>query len=434
MRQTPLEAIKYLDIMGLASSPSDSNLFNATSSSITSTRSRRSSSSDRSSCSSSGSTDSIVTSPTLTQRRCRSELRLNLTNSFKEDMYKAKDLITTKCLGSSTSCDSSASSEEDFNKCVDCQNKRNAKKSLFQDEVDSAKNYFSYSDFQKQQARERIRRVLSQKQSAEKPQASAIILKKYDIGSSLGYSRVYNVREGIQLKSYDLKNIKQPTSTERVCSKKESTKLDMLRKNTNQLTEKKDLNFVIRDYKSRDTKSFESIPIEEPKVQKESESANQSDEETVEILLQKCQNSDSYVPVKDKLVLFESLCRLGRRLAKSSEDLVNMPNNVTQHKRARSMHDLNTNCGVGVREICKYFEKRRGNKEDLNNNECVDLQSKYNTIAKGYRKVMRANKDNSFNLKNNMRKDYKSPYLYDQKNYYFGFKQFREGNRIISYV
>lgn len=81
----------------------------------------------------------------------------------------------------------------------------------------------------------------------------------------------------------------------------------------------------------------------------------------VELLLKKCQNVENYVSVKEKLVLFESLCKLGR--VRSSEDVsirTTIVNN-TNGKRARSLHDL-SNCIVnnGVREICKYFERKTG--------------------------------------------------------------------------
>lgn len=84
-------------------------------------------------------------------------------------------------------------------------------------------------------------------------------------------------------------------------------------------------------------------------------------ENTVQLLLKKCQNVEHYVPVREKLVLFESLCKLGR--VRSSEDVsirVSLTNNNNNNnKRARSLHDL-SNCLVstGVREICKYFEKK----------------------------------------------------------------------------
>lgn len=94
--------------------------------------------------------------------------------------------------------------------------------------------------------------------------------------------------------------------------------------------------------------------------------SNLNDEEAcVELLLKRCQNVENYVSVKEKLVLFESLCKLGR--VRSSED-VSLRNNTSSctatsnnnnNKRARSLHDL-SNCIVnnGVREICKYFERK----------------------------------------------------------------------------
>lgn len=69
----------------------------------------------------------------------------------------------------------------------------------------------------------------------------------------------------------------------------------------------------------------------------------------VETLLKKCQNSESYVPVKEKLMLFESLCRLGRKV-RSTED-VTVKVEVETAKRTRSLHDLSS-C-VAVREMCR---------------------------------------------------------------------------------
>ncbi|KAK9885321.1 hypothetical protein WA026_010815 [Henosepilachna vigintioctopunctata] len=80
------------------------------------------------------------------------------------------------------------------------------------------------------------------------------------------------------------------------------------------------------------------------------------EEKKVETILKKCQNVETYVPVKEKLVLFESLCRLGRKV-RSTED-VSYRSDV-ETKRARSMHDLsNFGSHIAVREICKYFENK----------------------------------------------------------------------------
>ncbi|XP_063904483.1 uncharacterized protein LOC135123611 isoform X2 [Zophobas morio] len=79
------------------------------------------------------------------------------------------------------------------------------------------------------------------------------------------------------------------------------------------------------------------------------------EETAIETLFKKCQNSENYVPVKEKLILFESLCKLGRKV-RSTED-VSCKTTVGATKRARSMHDLsNLNGHSAVREICKYFE------------------------------------------------------------------------------
>ncbi|XP_066597602.1 uncharacterized protein [Prorops nasuta] len=82
-------------------------------------------------------------------------------------------------------------------------------------------------------------------------------------------------------------------------------------------------------------------------------------EEDVARLLERCQRVDHYVPVREKLTLFESLSRLGGRLARSTEDL----GRTTAHpsprgkQRARSLHDLNRGArSVPVREMCRFFE------------------------------------------------------------------------------
>ncbi|XP_076269168.1 uncharacterized protein LOC143201830 isoform X2 [Rhynchophorus ferrugineus] len=80
-------------------------------------------------------------------------------------------------------------------------------------------------------------------------------------------------------------------------------------------------------------------------------------EEVIENLLKKCQNVETYVPVKEKLFLFESLCKLGRKV-RSSED-VSLRLETSVAKRAKSCHDLsNMHTHIAVREICKYFEHR----------------------------------------------------------------------------
>lgn len=102
------------------------------------------------------------------------------------------------------------------------------------------------------------------------------------------------------------------------------------------------------------------------------------DEQTVEILLKKCQNADSYVPVREKLKLFESLCRLGR----IQNDDSNATNNSKYGtKRARSLHDLSNSkypvqTVAGVKQICKYFETKNGENKDNDS-------GKFNTIARG---------------------------------------------------
>lgn len=82
-------------------------------------------------------------------------------------------------------------------------------------------------------------------------------------------------------------------------------------------------------------------------------------EEDVVKLLERCQRVDRYVPVREKLTLFESLSRLGGRLARSTEDLgrTSSKSSPRGKQRARSLHDLNRGVrAVPVREMCRFFE------------------------------------------------------------------------------
>lgn len=87
------------------------------------------------------------------------------------------------------------------------------------------------------------------------------------------------------------------------------------------------------------------------------------DENTIEVLLKKCQNHENYVPVKEKLLLFETLCRLGRNV-RSTEDMHLKVDMVTA-KRARSLHDLHSISSAGVRRICRYFEDKCESTNDV---------------------------------------------------------------------
>lgn len=86
------------------------------------------------------------------------------------------------------------------------------------------------------------------------------------------------------------------------------------------------------------------------------------DEKEIMALLRRCQQVDSYVPVREKRRLFESLCRQGRRLAQSSDNLCSAGRmtevKLRRRKRARSLHDLSRSSSVAVKEICQYFETR----------------------------------------------------------------------------
>ncbi|KAF5270637.1 hypothetical protein FQA39_LY01375 [Lamprigera yunnana] len=99
-----------------------------------------------------------------------------------------------------------------------------------------------------------------------------------------------------------------------------------------------------------------------PKRENNELCVQENDERKIEVLIKRCQNSDNYVPVKEKLVLFESLCRFGRKV-RSTED-VSVKISI-ENKRALSMHDLSNNSITGVRQICKYFEKKTDQQNDL---------------------------------------------------------------------
>lgn len=81
-------------------------------------------------------------------------------------------------------------------------------------------------------------------------------------------------------------------------------------------------------------------------------------EEEVARLLERCQRVDRYVPVRDKLTLFESLSRMGGRLARSTEDLGRSTSNPSPRgkQRARSLHDISRGKSLPVREMCRFFE------------------------------------------------------------------------------
>ncbi|XP_044253694.1 uncharacterized protein LOC123004461 [Tribolium madens] len=113
--------------------------------------------------------------------------------------------------------------------------------------------------------------------------------------------------------------------------------------------------FTLASYWGRKTsKDCNSNYIEPPVENPCAVCVTNIEEKNIENLLKKCQNAESYVPVKEKLILFESLCKLGRKV-RSTEDVSCKAASGT--KRARSMHDLsNFSPQSAVREICKYFE------------------------------------------------------------------------------
>lgn len=104
-----------------------------------------------------------------------------------------------------------------------------------------------------------------------------------------------------------------------------------------------------------------SVP-EKPKAIIISPLAKSPCEEDLARLLERCQRVDHYVPVRDKLTLFESLSRMGGRLARSTEDLgrTSVRPSPKGKQRARSLHDLNRGLrSVPVREMCRFFEGER---------------------------------------------------------------------------
>lgn len=106
-------------------------------------------------------------------------------------------------------------------------------------------------------------------------------------------------------------------------------------------------------------------------------SVGQPLEPSVAILRMHCQDTEKYVPVKDKLALFESLCRVGR-LARSSEELAAEAEQAAWAPRARSLHDLTRERSphVPVREICKFFEKFGTSKVSLESKQIKPTPAK----------------------------------------------------------
>ncbi|PNF34077.1 hypothetical protein B7P43_G01168 [Cryptotermes secundus] len=113
------------------------------------------------------------------------------------------------------------------------------------------------------------------------------------------------------------------------------------------------------DCKEKRLRAQSSDPVR--KMSDSDSELEDADEKEVAALLRKCQQVDNYVPVREKRRLFESLCRQGRRLAQSSDNLCRSTGTaevkVRRKKRARSLHDLSRS-NVAVREICRYFEAR----------------------------------------------------------------------------
>ncbi|CAG2064181.1 unnamed protein product [Timema podura] len=80
----------------------------------------------------------------------------------------------------------------------------------------------------------------------------------------------------------------------------------------------------------------------------------------VAALLAKCQQVESYVSVREKRRLFESLSLSNQRLAQSTDNLYTeelVSPEICGKKRAHSLHDLSRS-SVAVKEMCRYFEER----------------------------------------------------------------------------
>ncbi|XP_043505865.1 general transcriptional corepressor trfA-like [Polistes fuscatus] len=113
-------------------------------------------------------------------------------------------------------------------------------------------------------------------------------------------------------------------------------------------------------------------------------------EEDVARLLERCQRVDHYVPVREKLTLFESLSRLGGRLARSTEDLGRSESKPSPRgkQRARSLHDLNRGArSVPVREMCRFFEGDVRDTGQGNQSPTIVTNNKYSTLTKNSGKL-----------------------------------------------
>lgn len=198
--------------------------------------------------------------------------------------------------------------------------------------------------------------------------------------------------------------------------------------------------------------------------------------QSVEILKQRCQNTENYVPVKEKLALFESLCRNGR-LARSSEELAAIERSTNSTVRARSLHDLSRSRSpqVPVREMCKFFEKisnvnkleKADTKQKTNTAKSTHLYEKFTSKSSSGDKYLKhkrndcsnINKDSVFdktihkakhgldfnqnmfnyttdNIKSNHSTKVDNNCNNDEleKSNYKNFTQIRHGNKIITYV
>jgi len=119
------------------------------------------------------------------------------------------------------------------------------------------------------------------------------------------------------------------------------------------------MNSVSECGEKRPVRAQSSDPVR--KMSDSDSELDEVDEKEMAALLRRCQQVDSYVPVREKRRLFESLCRRGRRLAQSSDNLCSTAGvaevKLGHKKRARSLHDLSRS-SVAVRDICRYFETR----------------------------------------------------------------------------
>lgn len=140
-----------------------------------------------------------------------------------------------------------------------------------------------------------------------------------------------------------------------------------------------------------------NIPIGDENEENIAPTINSCEDEVAK-LLERCQRSDRYVPVKEKLTLFESLSRMGGRLARSTEDLGRSSSNPSPRgkQRARSLHDLNRGSkSMPVREMCRFFESDMTEGKQLT---CTSLRIGQSDVGTIYRTTLSTWKEPKGNM------------------------------------